>query len=82
MSYQGLLEHPQYTKPREVGGVSAPEVLLEGNHSKMEEWKLRSSLMLTFAFRPDLIRAHTGEGMPKWARALLTELQGRLERRF
>jgi len=77
----GLLEHPQFTKPREVGGVSAPQTLLEGNHSKMDEWKLRSSLMLTFAFRPDLIRKHTGEGFPKWAQALLKELQDRLAQR-
>jgi tRNA (guanine37-N1)-methyltransferase len=79
---QGLLEHPQYTKPREIEGFTAtPEVLLEGHHLKMEEWKLRSSLMLTFAFRPDLIRAHSGDGLPKWAKALLLELQGRLEAR-
>lgn len=77
----GLLEHPQYTKPREVLGQSAPATLLEGNHLKMEEWKLRSSLMLTFAFRPDLIRAHTGEALPKWAKALLAELQERLTQR-
>jgi tRNA (guanine37-N1)-methyltransferase len=81
----GLLEHPQYTKPREVdlGGslAPAPEVLLEGNHLKMDEWKLRSSLQLTFAFRPDLIRNHTGADLPKWANALLSELKGRLDAR-
>ncbi len=77
----GLLEHPQYTKPRELNGVSAPELLLEGHHLKMEEWKLRASLALTFAFRPDLIRAHKGEGFPKWALALLAELQKRLQNR-
>jgi len=77
----GLLEHPQYTKPREHDGVAAPELLLEGHHLKMEEWKLRASLALTFAFRPDLIRAHKGEGFPKWALALLAELQKRLQSR-
>jgi len=77
----GLLEHPQFTKPREWLGVSVPEVLAEGNHLKMDEWKLRSSLMLTFAFRPDLIRAHSGEALPKWAGALLDELKGRLAAR-
>ncbi|MEZ4815964.1 MAG: tRNA (guanosine(37)-N1)-methyltransferase TrmD [Bdellovibrionota bacterium] len=78
---QGLLEHPQYTKPRELNGVSAPEVLLEGHHLKIEEWQLRASLLLTFAFRPDLIRAHTGAGLPKWAKALLEDLKSRLELR-
>jgi tRNA (guanine37-N1)-methyltransferase len=77
----GLLEHPQYTKPRETLGVTVPEVLTEGNHLKMEEWKLRASLMLTFAFRPDLIRAHKGEGLAKWAVALLMDLQQRLQAR-
>lgn len=79
---QGLLEHPQYTKPRELAGFEAvPELLLEGHHVKMGEWKLRASLMLTFAFRPDLIRAHSGEGLPKWALALLQELKERLNNR-
>ncbi len=78
---EGLLEHPQYTKPREALGVAVPEVLTEGNHLKMEEWKLRSSLMLTFAFRPDLIRVHSGENLPKWGMALLKELQQRLQAR-
>ena len=74
----GLIEYPQFTKPREFLGKEVPEVLLEGNHAKMDEWKLKTSLFLTFAFRPDLIRAHSGEGLPKWAVALLQELQSRL----
>lgn len=77
----GLLEHPQYTKPRELPLGGVPEILLEGHHLKMEEWKLRASLALTFAFRPDLIRTHTGEGLPKWAQSQLTELQKRLSLR-
>ena len=74
----GLLEHPQYTKPRELEGfLEVPQLLLEGNHSKMDEWKLRASLMLSFAFRPDLIRSHSGEGLPPWAQALLADLKKR-----
>lgn len=75
----GLLEHPQYTKPREVSsGQSVPEELLSGNHKKMAEWKLRQSLLYTFAFRPDMIESHSGEGLPGWATELLKKLKERL----
>lgn len=77
----GLLEQPQYTKPREFGGQTVPEELLSGHHAKIEEWKLRESLLLTSAFRPDLIRAHRGQGLPGWARDLLERLQRRLDLR-
>lgn len=77
----GLLEHPQYTKPRDFGGQGVPSVLLEGNHARMEEWKLRESLLMTAAFRPDLLRAHRGEGLPTWARELLERLQRRMDLR-
>jgi tRNA (guanine37-N1)-methyltransferase len=78
---QSLLEHPQYTKPREFRGLSVPRPLLGGNHLEAEEWKLRESLLLTAAFRPDLIRGHVGEGLPAWARDLLDRLQKRLDLR-
>jgi tRNA (guanine37-N1)-methyltransferase len=77
----GLLEHPQFTKPREFQGLSVPEVLLGGNHSDIESWKLRESILLTAAFRPDLIRAHRGQGLPSWARELLERTQRRLDLR-
>ncbi len=78
----GLLEYPQYTKPREFGGQGVPEVLLSGHHVKIAEWKLRESLLLSFAFRPDLIRAHTGRGLPEWAVELLSILKKRLDQRL
>ncbi len=78
---QGLLEHPQYTKPRDIGGLEVPEELLSGHHKKIEEWKLRQSLLYTFAFRPDLIREHAGEGLPLWARELLQKLKSRIDLR-
>ena len=52
--YSGLLEHPQYTKPREYCGMEVPEVLLSGNHRLIELWKLREALLLTKERRPDL----------------------------
>jgi len=76
-----LLEHPQYTKPREFRGISVPSALVGGNHAQAEQWKLRESLLLTAAFRPDLIRTHNGHGLPAWARDLLERLQKRLDLR-
>jgi tRNA (guanine37-N1)-methyltransferase len=78
---QGLLEHPQYTKPREFEGQGVPEALLGGNHAQADEWKLREALLLTAAFRPDLIRQHRGRGLPFWAQELLERLQRRIDLR-
>ncbi len=52
--YSGLLEHPQYTQPREYEGMPVPEVLLNGNHKLIEEWKFRQALLLTKARRPEV----------------------------
>ncbi len=54
--YNGLLEHPQYTLPREWNGRAVPELLTEGNHRLMEKWKKEQSIALTKKMRPDLIR--------------------------
>lgn len=50
----GLLEHPQYTRPAEFEGVSIPEVLTSGNHKKIAEWQREQAEMLTRERRPDL----------------------------
>jgi tRNA (guanine37-N1)-methyltransferase len=51
----GLLEYPQYTKPREFMGMSVPEVLLNGNHKKIEEYRRQESLRKTFLRRKELL---------------------------
>ena len=51
----GLLEHPQYTRPSEYEGLEVPEVLLNGNHKLIEEWKIEQQLRTTIDIRPDLI---------------------------
>jgi tRNA (guanine37-N1)-methyltransferase len=43
----GLLEHPQYTRPREYRGMSVPEVLVNGNHQQIAEWRRQTSLERT-----------------------------------
>lgn len=52
--YSGLLEYPQYTKPREYEGANVPEVLLSGNHKAIRLWRFEQALRLTMERRPDL----------------------------
>ena len=53
--YNGLLEYPQYTKPREFEGMKVPDVLLSGDHAKIATWRREQSLLITQANRPDLL---------------------------
>ena len=50
-----LLEYPQYTKPREFIGLSVPEVLISGDHAKVDKWRREQAEKLTRERRPDLI---------------------------
>jgi tRNA (guanine37-N1)-methyltransferase len=52
----GLLEHPQFTKPREWEGRAIPEVLVSGDHKKIEAWRQSQSEALTRQRRPDLLK--------------------------
>ena len=54
----GLLEHPQYTRPREYKGMEVPEVLFSGNHAKIAEWQMKESLRKTYLRRPDLLEKY------------------------
>ena len=51
----GLLEYPQYTRPRELNGMEVPEVLLNGDHAKIRAWRRYQSLKATLLHRPDLL---------------------------
>lgn len=51
----GMLEHPHYTRPREYRGMKVPEVLLNGDHKKIDEWRHNESLKRTRERRPDLL---------------------------
>ena len=53
--YNGLLEHPQYTRPPEFMGEKVPDVLLSGDHKKIEEWRKEMSYKETLEKRPDLL---------------------------
>ena len=56
---QGLLEHPHYTMPRAWEGRPTPEVLLSGDHKRIEEWRRNSAKALTKQRRPDLYAAYS-----------------------
>jgi tRNA (guanine37-N1)-methyltransferase len=51
----GLLEGPQYTRPREFRGMTVPEILLSGNHQAIAAWRAEQSLKRTQERRPDLL---------------------------
>lgn len=51
-----LLEHPHYTRPQEFEGHEIPQVLLSGNHKKIDEWRKAQSQALTQERRPDLLK--------------------------
>lgn len=51
----GLLEYPQYTRPEVFEGMKVPEILLSGNHKKIDEWRQEKSLEITKKKRPDLL---------------------------
>jgi len=53
--YQGLLKHPQYTRPEVFESQRVPTVLLSGNHEKIKQWSLKNSLGATWLKRPDLL---------------------------
>ena len=50
----GLIEHPQYTRPREFRGMQVPDVLLSGNHAAIAKWRLEQRQLRTKQRRPDL----------------------------
>ena len=54
-SSEGLLEYPQYTRPRVFEGMEVPEVLLNGDHAKIAAWRRAQALAVTAERRPDLM---------------------------
>jgi len=54
----GLLEYPQYTKPRDYRGMTVPDVLLSGNHASIAKWRLEQRKVRTRERRPDLWQAY------------------------
>jgi len=53
--YHGLLDYPQYTRPREFINMKVPDILLSGDHGKIARWRKKESLRKTYLRRPDLL---------------------------
>jgi len=53
--YDGLLDHPHYTRPEEFEGMMVPEVLLSGHHERIRQWRRKEALRRTLVRRPDLL---------------------------
>jgi tRNA (guanine37-N1)-methyltransferase len=58
----GLLEYPQYTRPREFEGRAIPDVLLSGDHQKIAEWRRKKAEEITRTRRPDLLERFSSDG--------------------
>lgn len=54
-----LLEYPQYTRPADFRGFKVPDILLGGNHRKIDEWRKKQSLKRTWERRPDLLEQYS-----------------------
>jgi len=57
--YEGVLDFPQYTRPRDFRGMKVPDVLFSGDHKKIENWRKKKSLEKTRSKRPDLLDQKT-----------------------
>ncbi len=66
----GLLDCPHYTRPEEIEGLKVPSVLLSGDHSAIERWRMKQSLGKTWQIRPNLLKRCT---LNKEQEALLEE---------
>jgi len=72
----GLLEYPQYTRPRELGGDVVPDVLVSGHHANIARWRKEEALKRTLIRRPDLLQSFDlTEQDRRYLKALLEELR-------
>lgn len=72
----GRLEHPHYTRPANFRGMEVPDVLLSGNHKKIEEWRERESFRRTYLRRPDLLELNQLSDKEKsWLEEIKKELE-------
>jgi tRNA (guanine37-N1)-methyltransferase len=72
----GLLEYPHYTKPSEFRGWKVPDVLLSGDHGKIETWRREQALQRTFKKRPDMLeKAQLSEKDKKFVEGLKSKIQ-------
>ena len=75
--YDGLLEHPHYTKPRVYEGLEVPEILLNGNHEKIKEWRRLKQFEVTKKKRPDLFEKFLKSDLNDFDKKLLKKFMQR-----
>lgn len=75
--WDGLLEHPHYTRPENWRGRAVPEVLLSGHHANIEKWRREMSIKRTFSDRPDLFSNFTPQS--KDEKRIVSDLRKSLE---
>ena len=74
--FEGLLDHPHYTRPTEFEGREVPEVLLSGHHENIRHWRKTQALARTLAHRPDLLETLE---LDREARAILKNLRAQTQ---
>lgn len=76
----GLLEYPHYTRPPEFRGWKVPEILLSGDHGKIETWRREQALLRTLRKRPDMIqKAELSEQDREFVERLRLKVQGKID---
>ena len=76
-SNDGLLEYPQYTRPRVFEDIEVPEVLLNGDHKKISQWRREQALLATARMRPDLLdKANITPAERRWLSEQLNASNG------
>ena len=68
----GLLEYPQYTRPADFRGMKVPDILLSGDHGKIDDWRLEQALKRTYKRRPDML---TGLSLSGKAKQMLADIK-------
>ena len=75
----GLLEYPQYTKPREYNNMPVPDVLLNGNHAEIAKWRRKQQMIVTYRKRRDLFDKFVKQCKDKRDLKLLNEVRKELD---
>ena len=72
-----MLDYPHYTRPADFNGIKVPDVLISGNHKKIEEWRIRESLKRTYIRRKDLLeKKDLSNSERKILNEIIKELEG------
>ena len=77
--WDGLLEYPQYSRPEEWHGLTVPEVLLSGNHEKVDRWRKKQAILRTMELRPDMFQKLRFPYKTRAERKFIAELEAENE---